>query len=83
MKNVLYFDDNGNAIGLATITEHQEKINSDEVTQTISAGHGGESDRMEEIDQKTFDDIKNPDLKTSLKDFKIDKASNPDRPRKS
>lgn len=73
-KHFLFFDKQGNAVGVAEETSVvlpvEGKIGA-ETTQTIIATAGGTSDYREEIDASVYKDINDPSKKIGLKDFKV------------
>lgn len=78
MGQFLFFDSEGNAVGIGEKTRVTTEINSSakkrEAVQTIIAANGYHAAREQKIDEATAKDIRDPSKKLSLSDFKIKKA---------
>lgn len=77
-EKFLYFDEQGNAVGVGEETQIKEPADKPGafVTQTIKAINGSFGSRKEVINDQLFEDIKDPSIEANLNDFKIDNISN-------
>lgn len=76
-KKVLFYDEKGAAVGIGEEWEVIERTNTPGfvVIQTIQTGSGAYAENIVDIDDMTYQAIKDPHNKISLKDFIVNKGS--------